>query len=321
VEVLVVGAGAVGVSYAHVFARAGARVSFFVRAPRVEQTRAGLALHELTTRGRVTTHELRPHEVLSTASEVSARRFDQVWLTVPSTALDGEWLPALCDAAGDATVVALQPGLRDRAKIADAAGEHRVVAGVIVLVAWQGGLPGEPLDGEGVRCWYPPLVPTPVSGERADAVRGLLVAGGVRARVVRDAAAQAAPGAALLQAAVAGVECAGWSLRAFARGPFLPLALRAGRQAAAIAAASVGVRPSAALSLARPWLLRLVTPLAPRVFPGDLEAYLRVHFTKVGAQTARAFAEYQERAAELGLPADEVRALADALTDARTPTA
>lgn len=317
-RILIVGAGAVGTSYAHVLARGGASVSFYVRPPRVAQTRAGLPLLELNTRGVAVAHEVRAEAVLASPDEVrSARAFDQIWLTVPSTALSGDWLGELFDAAPDAAIVSLSPGVQDRELVAELAGEERAVAGLIVLVAWHGALPGETSDAPGVRAWFPPLVKTPYSGPRAPEIAAALNRGGVRARVVPDAAAQGAPGNAMLQAGVAGLECAGWSLDGFRSGPYLERALAAGRQAAAIAAAHHGRRPPRAFAIAKSWVLRPGIPVAGRIFPADLETYLRVHFSKVGAQTSAALHEYLSLATEHGLAFDAIEALAEELAAVR----
>jgi 2-dehydropantoate 2-reductase len=314
-NVLIVGAGAVGASFAAALQRGGARVSFFVRPGRVEQVREGLTLHELRLARAPRSHVLHAHEVLSTPDEVAQRAFDQVWLAVPSDALDGEWLGALCGATGDATVVVLQPGLDDRAKVAAAAGDERVVAGTIVLVAWPAPLPGE-LLAPGTASWFPPLVPTPLSGPRAASVRDALRRGGVRARVVDDASADTASIGALMQTLIAALECEGWSLARLVRSSRLSLALRAARQASAVAAVAHGRRAPLVVRLVQPWLVRVARPFARLVFPTDLETYARVHFTKVRAQTTKALDEYVERASEL--PVDAIEALRDDLRDARS---
>lgn len=314
VNVLIVGAGAVGVSYADALVRGGARVSFYVRPARVEQVRAGLTLHELRMLGAAHTRTVDVHEVLSTPDEVAARSFDQVWLTVPSDALDQPWLPELCRAAPDATIVSYQPGLHARGVIEAAAGAERLVMGVIVLIAWHSPLPGESL-APGVAAWFPPFAATPLSGPGALTVRDAFRRGGVSARVVRDAAADSGPVAALLQMVIASLECEGWALGAFVRSDGAGLALRAARQATAIEARASGRRPGFVFRLVRPWLLRLVRPIASALFPGDLEAYLRAHFTKVGGQTALVIAEYLKLADDL--PSDAIQELGEALRAAR----
>ena len=94
-RVLMVGAGAVGATYGYHFARGGARVSYFVRPKYAGEVRSGLTLFRHGPFGRLSTprvERFQPHAVLSTEAEVAERRFDQVWLTMSSTALRGPWL-------------------------------------------------------------------------------------------------------------------------------------------------------------------------------------------------------------------------------------
>lgn len=57
------------------------------------------------------------------------------------------------------------------------------------------------------------------------------------------------------------------------------------------------------------WLLLLAAPL---IFPFDLEAYLKHHFTKVGNQTKALVDSFIEAAGEAGTPNGATKALASA---------
>ena len=101
--------------------------------------------------------------MISRADEVSARTFDQVYLTMSSTALRGPWLAELVAATGNATIVALQPGLDDlETIIAAGAAKERVVSGVITLISYSAPLPGETrFPRPGMAYWFPPA-PGPI---------------------------------------------------------------------------------------------------------------------------------------------------------------
>jgi 2-dehydropantoate 2-reductase len=92
---LLVGAGAVGVTYGHHLARGGVSVDFFVRPKYVAEVAAGLDLWRYGLFGRPQHERFVPHGVVSTVEEVAARRYDQVWLCVASPALRGPWLAEL----------------------------------------------------------------------------------------------------------------------------------------------------------------------------------------------------------------------------------
>lgn len=309
-DVLIIGAGAVGQSYGLVLSRCGARVSYYVRPRRREEALRGYVVHELSWRGRVHSAEVKPDSVVTSPAEASARRWDQVWITVPADVLEQPWLRELIEQSGDATVVMLQPGLRNRELVAAWCGEERLVVGIITFIAWHAPLPGEALP-HGVALYVPPFAPVPFSGVRAREVALAFARGGARARAVRDAAEQAAFGSAVLQTFVVALESAGWSLDALLSGERVRQAAHAAREALAIASAVVEVRPPPFALVLRPFPLRLGVSLARRVTPFDLEVYLREHFTKVGAQTALALDELLDAAAERSLPVPHLAALAE----------
>ncbi len=291
-EVLVVGAGAVGQVFALHLQRGGAKVSFFVRPQHALPPQLTLFPE---VKGRAV---LEGFERLSAPAEVSKRRFDQIWLAVPSNTLHGPWLPELLRATGDATVVALAPESEGNVP------PERRVLGVITFVAWQRPLPGE--AGEtGVAFWFPPLARVPLSGpkERVDAVYALLEAGGLRPQRVEDAGKMAAPLTALLMATVAGMESAGWTVRGF-RGHWAKLAAGGAREALRLAGAPAPFRLAA-----HGWLLATGLGLGKRVVPFDLEGYFRYHFTKVGAQTRELLRHWLAQASAQRLATPNLQAL------------
>src|SRR5690349_4214498 len=108
-NVLVVGAGAVGQVYAYHLQQAGARVAFLVKPKYLAACRAGFVLHPL--RGKKSTVRFRA-DAMSEMADVRQDTWDQVWLCVPTdVAEDSEWLTSLAGAIGDATVVSLMPGM------------------------------------------------------------------------------------------------------------------------------------------------------------------------------------------------------------------
>jgi 2-dehydropantoate 2-reductase len=182
---------------------------------------------------------------------------------------------------------------------------------LITLISYQAPLPGEPVPQPGVAYFLPPLVATPFTGppERTRAVVDALRAGGCRAKVSPHVRQQAALGSAVLMPHVVALEAAGWSVQALRRSPLLTLAAHASREAMLIAAAHTGFPPPAARRVMHPRLTRLALGLAPHLLPFDLEAFLRYHFTKVGAQTRAAMALYRELGTTLGLPSTHLERL------------
>ncbi|QRO01089.1 ketopantoate reductase [Archangium violaceum] len=289
-RVLLVGAGAVGQVFGKYLQAAGCELSFLVKEKYAEEARRGYPLYELGLFSR------RPRPVLFSgfgvrvsAREVAAERWDQVWLCVSSTALrDGNWVGELARATGDATWVMLQPALDDRDWLLQWVPEERLVSGMIPFLSFHAPLkPGDPLEGPGTAFWMPPMSRGLFSGppERLQGVLRPLRAGGYPASRSEDVARAAAIPTAVLTVFINELESAGWSFDRFRERAHLERLQGAAREAVQIAARHTRTSASAVLPLLRPAFFKVLLAVASRVAPIDLETYLRVHFTKVGAQT------------------------------------
>ncbi|MHB8419727.1 MAG: ketopantoate reductase family protein [Myxococcales bacterium] len=325
---LVVGAGAVGQVFARHLALAGAEVTFLVKQRHAAELEGGLTLYPLNRRDRrapLSFPRLRPpaggYGVLTSPAHAADSRWDQVYLGVSSTGLRaGSWLEELAAATGEATIVALQPGLSDGAFIEARVAPARTVFGVTSFLSYAAPLPGERgYARPGLAYWFPPLGRSPFSGApaRAAAVVGALRAGGLPCRLVADARRLSIVPSAVFTGYIAALEAAGWTFDGLRSGRWLALASAVAREAAAIGArAASRAPPLLARLLMRPLVARAVLRLAPALVPFPLEGYARAHFTKVGDQTPLAFAEYVASGRKLGLPTAALEELA-ALVAAR----
>jgi len=325
-RVLVVGAGAVGQVYARHAQQGGAEVTFFVRDKYRDEIARGLDLYPLNRGRRHRTEPVRfdGFSVVSRPDEVAARRFDQVYLTVSSPALQGPWLAELIAAAGDATLVSLQPGRDDRETIfAAGAPADRLVSGIITLISYAAPLPGETrFPRPGMAYWFPPMSPAPFSGpeERTSAVVALLRKGRLPAKRGHDAPRAVAFPTALLMTFLVALENAGWSFRTLAHG-HIQRGTRGAREALAIVGHREGRPPLAIRLAARPGILRMALWFAARAVPLPLPTYLKEHFTKVGDQTREFMVRYIARGKEAGLPVASLEELMATLPPlARRPT-
>ncbi len=311
-RVLVVGAGAVGQVYAYHAQQGGAEITFFVRDKYRDEIARGLDLYPLN---RSRSHRTEPvrfegFQVVSRPDEVATRRFDQVYLTVSSPALQGPWLADLIRATGDATIVSLQPGRDDRETIlAAGAPADRLVSGIITLISYAAPLPGETrFPKPGMAYWFPPMSPAPFSGsggpggpgERTAAVVALLRKGRLPAKQDRDVARAAAFPTALLMTYLVALENAGWSFRTLARG-HIQLGARGAREAIGVVGHGEGRPPLGLRLAARPGILRMALWFGARAMPLPLEIYLKEHFTKVGDQTREFMLRYIARGKAAGL--------------------
>jgi 2-dehydropantoate 2-reductase len=311
--ILVVGGGAIGRVYGHHLAKGGADVSLFVRPRRVAEAERGLELARVRGRGARTIEKWTAKEVLSQASEIAMRDFDQIWITVPTDALAQPWVDELLAAAGDATIVGLQPGTQVAKRLGGDRPE-RLVMGQIGVIAWASPLerstdPREREAAGAISYWFPPLTKTRFSGAKAADVARPLAAGGCPAGTVRDAIATLAFSSSVLLPLIGALEAAGWSLHELRKGPWLANGLGAAREMIAISAKDVGKRPPLFAPFLRSFLTAPFVALAPMLVPFDLEPYLEAHFTKVGAQTRALLATNVERGAMHGLPTPAIDAL------------
>lgn len=290
-RVLLVGAGAVGLTYGRHLQLGGAQVAFYVKPHYAASLRGGVDMYPLN-KGRMCAPErFDGFEVLTTPQEVAASGpWDALWLCVSSPALRGGWVGELVRAVGyDATVVGLQPGNGDRDVVLSVCPEERLVWGLITLIAYQSPLPGEH-RGPGIAYWFPPLTPNPFDGpsERAAAMAGALSRGGCPAAVRSGVVALGSLGGAGFMAFIAALEGAGWSLERLRQSEWAALGSAAAREAISVMAweCGLGSQPDwLAWVLLRPSLLNVVIQAAPWVVPIPLEVYLAYHFTKVGDQT------------------------------------
>ncbi|MEZ4465796.1 MAG: 2-dehydropantoate 2-reductase N-terminal domain-containing protein [bacterium] len=309
-RILLVGAGAVGQVYGYHLFKGGARITFFVKPKYREGLQAdGMPLYPLKGPDQGKQIDFREFDLVSTPEEVAARSWDQVWLCMSSTALKGPWLEPLLAAAGEATVVTLQPGLEDVQYLTARMPADRLVRGLIPMISYQAPLPGQHVDPPGVAFWWPPAK-NPFSGprDRLHGVVQLLNQGGWPSKAVPDVTPQLALGSALMNPVMAGLEVNDWKFKAFGRGDGSRLASRAMKQTAGIAAP--GRARLMVWFMARRTTLRFILWLGERLLPLPLEVYLGYHFTKVGDQTRAQLASFIEKGQAAGKPVDAIQALA-----------
>lgn len=307
-RILMVGAGSVGQVYGWHLARGGAEVHVFVKPTYADEAREGFRLYPPKS---ATPDRFVPSGVVTSAAEVARTSWEQVWLAIPSDALRGPWLSELIGAIGDAVLVSLLPGLRDRGILTPLVPPERLVVGLITFSAWHAPLPGESLPDPGMAWWLPPLTPSLFEGPPgavATIVKALRAGGCPAAK--GKATEAAARGSSFLVPVVAAMECGGWTFAGLREDRWAKLAADAAKEALAVSCAHLAVSPGAAGLAMRPGIIRLATRVVPRLAPMDFEAFLHVHFAKVDAQTQLALDTWVEEGEGLQLPVARVRELA-----------
>lgn len=323
-QVLIVGAGAVGKTFAYHLKLASAHVGFYVKPKYVEQTKAPATLLKLRMWGAPVSLTLEVDEVLSELAQLEQRAWDYVILTVSSTALkSGDWFERFAAKLPSTTViVTLQPGVEDRAFIERAAPDHPLVQGMIGFIAYEGPLPTEKATQAGLRFWFPPTSPTRFDGEHSLALVKLLKAGSFEAtKSAKPVEHTAAFLTALMMPALVALELEQWSLKRMSGSSWAKLAHLASEQAYAALKAQLGAAPPTGLGLINAQALGLGLKLAPTVAPLPLEQFFHAHFSKVGEQTLELMRSYVELAHAHALPSSHLQALIQALEPLRASQA
>lgn len=314
-NVLIIGAGAVGQVYGRHLEIGGAQVSFFVRARHVEAYKRGFNFYPLNRphpRRQPIHMPIAEQQLLTTVEAVAAQVWDQVYVCVSATGLHDETILAALRATGDATVVSLQPSPVEQELIARHVSRDRLVCGMITLISYQAPLQGETVPTPGMAYYVPPFSSSPYSGPetRTTAVIEAMSKGGLRSRRHKNVTAQVGFPSAILMTLLTGLEAANWSFKKLAEGDRLKEVAAAAQEAFAVIGKAQKVSPSAALRLAATsTALRFALAVGPYVLPLPMETYFHAHFTKVRSQTRLHMSEYLHEAKAQGIAADKLAAL------------
>lgn len=322
VTVLIVGAGAVGQVYGHYLQRGGASVSYFVKEQYKEECEKGFTLYRCRRSGLGAAEFFKADGIYTDLAELKQVQFDQVWLTVPSNALRGEWLTRLKAVIGDATVVMLQPDLDDRDYVMSVFPPEQVVCGVVNFISYQTPLPDLPdhhpdADKHGVAYLLLPMMTADFSGspERVSAVAEAMAFGRFNVRVERDASRSYADRSAWMIPLVASLELENWSFKRLLNGQFLDLAVDAGKEALHIVAAKFGKRQNWTERLFSLFWVKMALPVIRFLSPMDAESFVKFHFVKTAPQTRLMLKTFIEEGHKLGQPTVHLETLLEKLPE------
>lgn len=322
VTALIVGAGAVGQVYGHYLQRGGASVSYFVKEQYKEECEKGFTLYRCRRSGLGSAEYFKADAIFTEFAELKGLQFDQVWLTVPSTALRGEWLTKLRDVIGDATVVMLQPDLDDRDYVMSVFPPEQVVCGVVNFISYQTPLPDLPdyhpdADKQGVAYLLLPMMTADFSGspERVPEVAEAMASGRFNVKVEKDASRVYADRSAWMIPLVASLELENWSFKRLLNGHSLDLAVDAGKEALHIVAAKFGKSQNWTERLFSLFWVKMAVPVIRFLSPMDVESFVKFHFVKTAPQTRLMLKTFIDEGHKLGQPTEHLEELLDKLPD------
>ena len=324
-KVLIVGCGAVGQVFGLYLMKAGVELGFYARPASADKLKraleqGGLPLFQITWLHRQApmAHRLENYQVVTNMAESQLFKPDQIWFTTPSPVYYSAWFREFLQEVPSERAVCFAPEGRRPEFIPNNGGDDRLVFGGITFMAWQGDLERSSGLPEGVNYWLPPLPGIPLIGTEnaCHEVKQLLRQAGFQVTLGKqDSPAQAAV-SAVLTAFVAGLELAGWSLKAFRKSPWLKQSALGSRQAvlSQLSKTDIFTKTLLGIPLSSPGFY-LATHFLPLLAPFNLEKYLKFHYLKTREQTLTLLDVFVKDGKRRGLPVENILALLEALHD------
>ncbi len=307
-RILIVGAGAVGQVFALHLSRGGATVSVLVKEGQRDRAKHGFPIYRYKKRAREDCH-FKAAAVLSDLSEVARQKWDQAWLCVPTTSLEGPWFEGLVEATPGAVIVSLVPGISVRSRLLAALPEDEICEGSIGFFAYGAPLGQETLPEPGTAFCLPPMTRCLFQGSAARSIVEVLRAGGLPAAVSSQVRQDVAFTSAVILPLMVSYEGAGWSFGAWLRSDWLKLGAGAAREAVRVSAGALGARAPFYRMLLYAPLLKWAFRWAQWALPIDFERYLAVHFQKVRPQTRLLIPSYRFLGQQVDVPTPSIAAL------------
>ena len=293
-NILIVGAGAVGSVFGYHLQNGGAKISYLVKPNHLDSMKNGIQLYlKKTASKKSKSIRFTNYQVYSNAKEYASFHFDYVILTMPSNSLVGNWLPELLDLLGKKMVlVSLQPGMKDQEYILGLGklGPDRLLIGSIPIVSYLAPLPGETITPPGYVSWTPPGQKVILQGpiEKAESLAAVFSHGEMPSKALNSMVQISIVPSIFLQILVASLESNEWCFKRLFRKGNLEITSKAISQAIPIAAAMSKIPNPMKIPIVwfftKPFVIKFILKQAKWVVPFDFEAYMKVHFTKVGEQ-------------------------------------
>jgi hypothetical protein len=261
-KVLIIGAGAVGQIYGYHFHQGGAEVSYLVKEKYQTELANGMKLFPLNQGRKPQSLLFKNFQLITDYQVLKQTQWDVVLITVASDALYQPWLQELSQVINpEASILSLQPGMRDRAEIARFFSPASILTGLIVLIAFPTPLDSNGPQEKGNRGGFPSTQENLI-----------------------DKPTKAAFGSTFLGEFIYCLEKNNWQLNQFhhaAVGNDFVVGLRS---SFAKISRKIAVPVPSLINLLGWRFYSLLIRVVKMIMPFDLERYLKLHFTKVATQ-------------------------------------
>ena len=331
-NILIVGAGAVGLVYGHHFANAGHQVTFLVKEKYQQALEAekqkGVVLYHLNNDKHLQ-QPLRFTNFSTITEWQDAECFDLIALSISSTAL--RQLPLsiiknkINESINPVSLLMLQPSEEDLKHLTTVIDNEHILQGMITLISYQTDHINEGVIPAGTAYYLPPL-PMPISASKPlpqqkqnslklKEVVSLFNQSGIKAKAVNSALDESRLISAFFMTFLCALEAADWQFERLKNSARLLQQLSAAQtellpQKIIANGVFTPLKKRLLTALLKPWFYKLLIKISPRVIPLPLEAYLKKHFLKVRPQTLMYLQDYQNT-----FPSEAVAELVSLITE------
>ncbi|MEZ5009990.1 MAG: 2-dehydropantoate 2-reductase N-terminal domain-containing protein [Chitinophagales bacterium] len=313
-NILIIGAGAVGLVYGRHLAMGGHQVTFYVRDKYVGEMSKGSVLYHMNKdKSLKKPIHFKDYALISSFEEVGKTKWDQIYLCISSTALQSfDFAKFKSHLLGEPTIVMLQPSPQDYQFLIQYFPVEQIVEGMITLISYATPLATESVDPPGTAYWFPPLAPTPFSGEpkRRDEVIKAFKDGKLRAGSDKNIQHKALFPTAFLTSFLTALEANDWKFQELKKNTAILQQLPKvyDEVFSTLEAKHQVKRPFGIGLVMSPFVIKTLLTLAPMVMPMDIETYLEYHFKKVNDQTKLYMKNYELTAKSVGVAHDNLKA-------------
>ncbi len=312
-QVLIIGAGAVGLVYGKHLSDAGHKVTFYVREKYLKELSDGTVMYHMNKdKSLKEPLHFKNFSLISSFEEVGKQTWDQIYLCISSTALQSFDLEGFKrNLIGAPTIVMLQPSAQDYEYLIQTFSMEQIVEGMITLISYATPLATETVDPAGTAYWLPPLAPTPFSGEkkRTKEIVQTFKDGNLLATSDKNVQHKALFPTAFLMTFLTALEANQWKFKNLkSNSNILEQIPKVCNEIFTALESKYKVkRPFGIGMIASPFVMKILLKLAPKVMPMDIETYFEYHFMKVNDQTKLYMKNYELAAEEVGSASNNLK--------------